>query len=79
VVDARFVEIVPDVRVVQQIEFVSEDPALHGTMTMTWEVPRSRHRANFAPPFRSKGLSQDGHCRLVAFAGKGRGPYVAVT
>jgi Activator of Hsp90 ATPase homolog 1-like protein len=22
----------------QQIEFVSEDPAFHGTMTMTWEV-----------------------------------------
>ena len=30
VVDARFVEIVPDVRVVQQIEFVSEDPARRG-------------------------------------------------
>ena len=38
VVDARFVEIVPGVRVVQQIEFVSEDPAFQGTMTMTWEV-----------------------------------------
>jgi uncharacterized protein YndB with AHSA1/START domain len=31
VVDARFVEIVPGVRVVQQIEFVSENPAFHGT------------------------------------------------
>jgi len=40
-VDARFVEIVPDVRVVQQIEFVSQDPALHGTMTMTWEATPS--------------------------------------
>ena len=29
---------VPGVRVVQQIEFVSEDPAFHGTMTMTWKV-----------------------------------------
>ena len=38
VVDARFVELVPGVRVIQQIEFVSEDPAFHGTMTMTWEV-----------------------------------------
>jgi uncharacterized protein YndB with AHSA1/START domain len=38
VVEARFVEIVPGVRVVQQIEFVSEDPAFLGTMTMTWEV-----------------------------------------
>jgi 4-aminobutyrate aminotransferase-like enzyme len=26
------------VRVVQQIEFVSEDPAFHGTTTMTWAV-----------------------------------------
>lgn len=38
VVDVRFVEIVPGVRVVQQVEFVSEDPAFHGTMTMTWAV-----------------------------------------
>ena len=38
VVDARFVEIAPGVRVVQRIEFVSEDPAFDGTMTMTWEV-----------------------------------------
>jgi uncharacterized protein YndB with AHSA1/START domain len=38
VVDVRFVEVVPGMRVVQQVEFVSEDPAFRGTMTMTWEV-----------------------------------------
>ena len=38
VVEARYVEIVPDVRVVQAVEFVSDDPAFAGTMTMTWEV-----------------------------------------
>ncbi len=38
VVEVRFVEVVPDVRVVQAVDFVSDDPAFAGTMTMTWEV-----------------------------------------
>lgn len=38
VVEARFVEIVPGRRVVQAVDFESDDPAFHGTMTMTWEV-----------------------------------------
>jgi uncharacterized protein YndB with AHSA1/START domain len=38
VVEARFVDIVPGVRVVQAIDFVSDDPAFAGTMTMTWEL-----------------------------------------
>ena len=38
VVDGRFVEIVPGVRVVQAVEFVSDDPSYAGTMTMRWEV-----------------------------------------
>lgn len=38
IVEARFVDIVPGVRVVQAVDFVSEDPAYAGTMTMTWEV-----------------------------------------
>jgi uncharacterized protein YndB with AHSA1/START domain len=40
VVEARFIDIVPGVRVVQAIEFVSDDPSYAGTMTMTWEVTR---------------------------------------
>lgn len=38
IVEARFVDLVPDVRVVQQADFVSDDPAFAGTMTMTWEL-----------------------------------------
>ncbi|WP_430781603.1 SRPBCC family protein [Actinoplanes sp. G11-F43] len=38
VVEARFVDIVPGVRVVQAVEFVSDDPDQAGIMTMTWEV-----------------------------------------
>ncbi len=36
--EARFVDIVPGVRVVQAVDFVSDDPADARTMTMTWEV-----------------------------------------
>jgi uncharacterized protein YndB with AHSA1/START domain len=38
VVDARFVDVVPDVRVVQAVDFVSDDASFAGTMTMTWAV-----------------------------------------
>lgn len=38
VVEARFVEMLPNVRVVQAVDFVSDDPAFAGTMTMTWQV-----------------------------------------
>jgi uncharacterized protein YndB with AHSA1/START domain len=38
VVEARFVDVVPLLRVVQEVDFVADDPAFAGTMTMTWEV-----------------------------------------
>jgi uncharacterized protein YndB with AHSA1/START domain len=38
VVEGRFVELVPDVRVVQAVDFASDDPAFAGTMTMTWRL-----------------------------------------
>ncbi len=38
VVEARFVDLDPGVRVVQAVDFVSDDPAYGGTMIMTWEV-----------------------------------------
>jgi uncharacterized protein YndB with AHSA1/START domain len=38
IVEARFVDVVSNVRVVQAVDFVSDDPALAGTMTMTWEL-----------------------------------------
>ena len=33
-----FFDVVPGVRVVQAVDFVSDDPTHAGTMTMTWEV-----------------------------------------
>jgi uncharacterized protein YndB with AHSA1/START domain len=38
IVDASYVDIVPGVRVVQAVEFASDDPVFGGTMSMTWEV-----------------------------------------
>ena len=38
VVEARYVDIVPNDHVVQTVDFVSDDPAFAGTMTMTWAV-----------------------------------------
>jgi uncharacterized protein YndB with AHSA1/START domain len=38
IVEARFIDIVPGERVVQAVDFVSDDPAYAGTMTMTWAV-----------------------------------------
>ncbi|RAV13876.1 ATPase [Mycolicibacterium sp. GF69] len=40
VVEGRFVEIVPDERVVQISEFNSGEPSFGGSMTMTWSVTR---------------------------------------
>ena len=63
VVEASFVDIVPGVRVVQAVDFLSDDPAHSGTMTMTWEVTaveqgtRVEFRADDVPA----GISADDH------------------
>lgn len=38
VVEARFKELVPGERIVQVVEFQSDDPAFAGAMTMTWSL-----------------------------------------
>jgi uncharacterized protein YndB with AHSA1/START domain len=38
IVDVRFLDMVPGVRVAQAVDFVSDDPAFAGTMTMIWEL-----------------------------------------
>lgn len=38
IVEARFVDITAGSRVVQAVDFVSDDPDYAGTMTMTWDV-----------------------------------------
>ena len=51
IVDATFVDIVPDVRVVQAVTFVSDDPALVGTMTMNSRLPQpTGTRVTYARP-----------------------------
>lgn len=68
VVEARFVDIVPGVRVVQAVEFVSDDPSYAGTMTMTWGVSavdagtRVEIRADDVPD----GISADDHAAGLA-------------
>lgn len=68
IVEARFVDIVPGVRVVQAVDFISDDPAYAGTMTMTWEVgavdagTRVEIRAEDVPP----GISADDHAAGLA-------------
>jgi uncharacterized protein YndB with AHSA1/START domain len=38
IVESRFIDLVPGVRVVQAVDFVSDDPAYAGSMRMTWEI-----------------------------------------
>ena len=63
IIEGRFVDIVPGVRVVQAVDFVAEDPRFAGTMTMTWEVTatddgtRVDIRADQVPP----GISPEDH------------------
>jgi uncharacterized protein YndB with AHSA1/START domain len=63
VVEARFVDMVPGVRVVQAVDFESDDPANAGTMTMTWALTpvgagtRVDIRAEDVPP----GISAEDH------------------
>jgi uncharacterized protein YndB with AHSA1/START domain len=37
-VEARWVDVEPDRRLVQEVDFASDDPAFHGTMRMTWTL-----------------------------------------
>jgi uncharacterized protein YndB with AHSA1/START domain len=68
VVETRFVDLVPGVRVVQAVDFVSDDPAYAGTMTMTWEVAaaddgtRVEFRADDVPD----GISPEDHAAGLA-------------
>jgi uncharacterized protein YndB with AHSA1/START domain len=38
VVDVRFAALAPPTRLVQEVDFTSEDPSFAGTMTMTWSM-----------------------------------------
>jgi len=68
IVEARFVDIDPGVRVVQAVDFVSDDPAYADTMTMTWKVAavdagtRVEIRAEHIPT----GISAEDHAAGLA-------------
>ena len=68
VVEARYVDIVPDHRVVQAIDFVSDDPAFAGTMTMTWEVTavEGGTRVDFVADDVPAGISAQDHAKGLA-------------
>jgi uncharacterized protein YndB with AHSA1/START domain len=63
VVECRFTDIVPGVRIVEESEFTSDDPAFSGTMTLTWTLTevdagtRVDIRADDVP----EGISADDH------------------
>lgn len=42
-VNGRFIELVTDRRVVQAVEFASDDPAFAGVMRMTWSLRPARN------------------------------------
>ncbi|CAL9415218.1 hypothetical protein SUDANB171_01734 [Streptomyces sp. enrichment culture] len=68
VVEARFVDIVPGVRVVQAIDFVSDDPANAGTMTMTWQVTavEAGTRVDIVADNVPEGVSAEDHAEGLA-------------
>jgi uncharacterized protein YndB with AHSA1/START domain len=63
IVEARFIEIASDDRVVQAVDFASDDLSFAGTMTMTWSVSavhggtRVDMRCDNVPP----GISAEDH------------------
>lgn len=68
IVDVRFVDLVPGMRIVQAVDFVSEDAADAGTMIMTWELAeveggtRVEIRADDVP----LGISEEDHAAGLA-------------
>lgn len=42
IVEGRFVALVPGEHIVWEVDFVSDDPAFAGTMTMTWRLAEVR-------------------------------------
>ena len=68
IVEARFVGMVPGERVVQAVDFVSDDPAYAGTMTMTWEVTavEAGTRVDIVAEDVPDGVSADDHAAGLA-------------
>lgn len=63
IVEGRFVDLIPGERVVQAVDFESDDPAFHGTMTMTWQVAPHEDgaRVDFIADDVPDGISAEDH------------------
>jgi uncharacterized protein YndB with AHSA1/START domain len=68
IVEARFVDIVPGERVVQAVDFVSDDPAYAGTMVMSWEVTAAETgtRVSIVAADVPDGISAEDHAAGLA-------------
>jgi uncharacterized protein YndB with AHSA1/START domain len=68
VVEARFVELVPDTRIVTEVDFVSDDPAFAGTMTGAWtlEPTADGTRVTITAHNVPDGISAEAHAEGLA-------------
>ena len=68
IVEARYVDLVPGVRVVQAVDFASDEPAFAGTMTMTWEVSAVEKgtRVDITADDVPDGISAEDHAKGLA-------------
>lgn len=68
IVESRFVELVLGKRVVQAVDFVSDDAAYAGTMTMTWELTQvdGRTRVDIVADDVPDGIDADDHAAGLA-------------
>jgi uncharacterized protein YndB with AHSA1/START domain len=68
IVDVRYVDIVPNDRVVQAVDFVSDVPGYAGTMTMTWSVTEEDDgtRVEIVAEDVPQGISADDHAAGLA-------------
>jgi uncharacterized protein YndB with AHSA1/START domain len=68
IVEGRFVDLVPGVRVVHAVDFASDDPAYAGTMTMTWEITavETGTRVNIRADDVPAGISAEDHAAGLA-------------
>src|SRR5439155_4491000 len=79
IVEARFVDVVPDVRVVQAVDFVSDDPEFAGTMTMTWAVAavEGRTRVDITADDVPDGISPEDHSTGITSSRENLATYIA--
>ena len=78
IVEARFVDIVPGERVVQAVDFVSDDPAYAGTITMIWEVTAvdAGTRVDIVAEDVPDGISTEDHAAGLASSLRNLAAYV---